>query len=163
MSHLVSRRYGRSFNIAGAGTFHERRDFSPNAQVQFDFALPVGNTTNTTNSLEWTVPYLSNNTHIRNSSAFFVRVQTTSYSGVFGATPPLAGTFGPFAIDMKKAPPPGYVLPNAPDYLGGPAQGPGGAGSGNVTFTAGSSPRYLTSMLLLLPLSALLYHTAEEM
>ncbi|CAG8743984.1 9714_t:CDS:1, partial [Racocetra fulgida] len=54
-----------------------------------------------------TVPYLNNESRITNTSNFYIRVETISRSGIFGATPPLGGTYGPISISLIE-PPPGW-------------------------------------------------------
>ncbi|CAG8639555.1 16339_t:CDS:2, partial [Dentiscutata erythropus] len=44
---------------------------------------------------------------ITNASNFYIRVETISKSGIFGATPPLGGTYGPISLSLEE-PPPGW-------------------------------------------------------
>ncbi|KAG9287146.1 hypothetical protein G9A89_001041 [Geosiphon pyriformis] len=85
-----------------------KRDYTPNGKLIYDWGprIIATNLTNSTNNYDWEVPYL-NDPRITNSSAFYIRVETISYSGIFGATPPLGGTYGPVAIELRD-PPPGF-------------------------------------------------------
>ncbi|CAG8793042.1 20411_t:CDS:2, partial [Dentiscutata erythropus] len=51
------------------------------------------------------VPYLNNEPRITNASNFYIRVETISIFGIFGATPPLGGTYGPISISLEEPPP----------------------------------------------------------
>ncbi|CAG8688286.1 18365_t:CDS:2, partial [Acaulospora morrowiae] len=83
-----------------------KRDYSSNGKIIYDWGpYPIAtNLTNTTNNYDWTVPYLYNEPRIKNASNFYIRVETISRSGIFGATPPLGGTYGPIQIAMKEPP-----------------------------------------------------------
>ncbi|CAG8709682.1 14770_t:CDS:2, partial [Racocetra persica] len=43
----------------------------------------------------------------KEKACFYIRVETISKSGIFGATPPLGGTYGPISISLIE-PPPGW-------------------------------------------------------
>ncbi|CAG8514712.1 8814_t:CDS:2 [Ambispora leptoticha] len=86
----------------------KKRDYTPNGKLTYDWGPKIiaTNLTNTTNNYDWEVPYL-NDERITNASLFYIRVESISYSGIFGATPPLGGTYGPVAIELRD-PPPGF-------------------------------------------------------
>ncbi|CAG8477589.1 12307_t:CDS:1, partial [Acaulospora colombiana] len=67
------------------------------------------------------VPYLYDEPRIKNASNFYIRVETISRSGIFGATPPLGGTYGPIKIALKE-PPPGWNESHADSAVSSGAQ-----------------------------------------